>query len=91
MIVYAKRDWVYLPPGKEVKFARRVSRPVPKGAKNLKDLGEDPASVIVWTAQGGMKVVAKGTFTECQKIARKLSTKLAREPFSGIEKVGNVE
>lgn len=91
MIVYAKRDWVDLPTDKEVKFTRRVRRPVPKGAKNLKDLGKDPASVLVWTAGGGMRVIAKGTFAECQKIARKLSTKLARKPVSGIEKVGNVE
>jgi hypothetical protein len=38
-----------------------------------------------------MRIIAKGTFAECQKIARKLATKLAREPFSGIEKVGEVE
>ena len=91
MIVYAKRDWVDHPTDKTGKFTLKVRRPLPKGTKELKDLGKDPASVIVWTAQGGMRVIAQGTFAECQKIARKLATKLARKPFSGIEKVGEVE
>ncbi len=91
MIFYAKRDWIDHPSDKAGKFARRVRRPVPKGTKELKDLGEDPASVLVWTPQGGMKVIAKGTFAECQKIARKLSTKLSRDPLYKIKKVDNVE
>lgn len=92
MIVYAKRDWIDHPSSNpEYGKGRKIRRPLPKGTKDLKDLGKDPASVIVWTAQGGMRIIAKGTFAECQKIARKLSTKLAREPFSGIEKVGEVE
>lgn len=91
MIVYAKRDWVDHPKDKIGNRPRKIRRPLPKGTKDLTALGKDPASVVVWTAQGGMRVIAKGTFAECQKIARKLSTKLAREPFSGIEKVGEVE
>ncbi len=91
MIVYAKRDWVDHPEDRIGTHRRKIRRPMPKGTKEIKDLGKDPASVMIWTARGGMKVIAKGTFAECQKIARKLSTKLAREPFSGIEKVGEVE
>ena len=72
MIVYAKRDWVDHPSDTAGKFARKVRRPIPKGTKDLIALGKDPASVIVWTAQGGMTTIAKGTFAECQKIARKL-------------------